>query len=48
LYGHDEALSKEWSLFKRKERVAEEVAQEAVTRTELKWQRKLKQYKHVA
>jgi len=48
LYGHDEALSKEWSLFKLKERVAEEVAQEAVTRTELKWQRKLKQYKHVA
>jgi len=27
---------------------AEEVAQDAVTRTELKWQRKLKQYKHVA
>ena len=48
LYGHDEALSKEWSVFKLKERFAEEVAQDAVTRTELKWQRKLKQYKHVA
>jgi hypothetical protein len=48
LYGHDEALCKEWSLFKLKERFAEEVAQDAVTRTELKWQRKLKQYKHVA
>ena len=48
LYGHDEALSKEWSLFKLKERFAEEVAQDAVTRTELKWQRKLKQYRHVA
>jgi Transposase DDE domain len=48
LYGHDEALSKEWSLFKLKERFAEERAQDAVTRTELKWQRKLKQYRHVA
>jgi hypothetical protein len=48
LYGHDEAPSQEWSLVKLKERVAEEVAQEAVTRTELKWQRKLKPYKHVA
>jgi hypothetical protein len=48
LYGGDAALSQEWSLFKLKERFAEEVAQDAVTRTELKWQRKLKQYKHVA
>jgi hypothetical protein len=48
LYGCDAALSQEWSLFKLKERFAEEVAQDAVTRTELKWQRKLKQYKHVA
>jgi hypothetical protein len=48
LYGHDQGLSKAWSLFKLKERFAEEVAQDAVTRTELKWQRKLKQYKHVA
>jgi transposase len=48
LYGHDEALSKEWNLFKLKERSAEEVAQEAVIRTELKWQRKLQRFKHVA
>jgi Transposase DDE domain len=48
LYGDDEALSKEWSVFKLKERFAEEVAQDAVRRTELKWQRKLKQYRHVA
>jgi hypothetical protein len=48
LYGRDEALAKEWSLFKLKERFAAEVAQEMVKRTELKWQRKLKQYKHVA
>jgi hypothetical protein len=48
LYGGDAALRQEWSLFKLKERFAEEVAQDAVTRTELKWQRKLKQYKHVA
>jgi hypothetical protein len=48
LYGHDEALSQEGSLFKLKERIAEEVAQEAVTRTELIWQRQLKPYKHVA
>lgn len=47
-YGHDEALSQDWSLFKLKQRFAEEVAQDAVTRTELKWQRKLKQYRHVA
>jgi hypothetical protein len=48
LYGCDAALSQEWSLFKLKEHFAEEVAQDAVTRTELKWQRKLKQYQHVA
>jgi hypothetical protein len=48
LYGHDQGLSKEWSLFKLKERFAEEVAQEAVIRAELKWQRKLKRFKHVA
>jgi hypothetical protein len=48
LSGHDEALSQQWSLFKLKERFAEEVAQDAVTRTELKWQRKLKPYRHVA
>jgi hypothetical protein len=48
LYGRDETLAKEWSLLKLKERFAEEVAQEAVRRTELKWQRKLKPYQHVA
>jgi hypothetical protein len=44
LYGHDEALTKEWSLFKLKERFIGEVAQEAVRRTERKWQRKLSQF----
>jgi Transposase DDE domain len=48
LYGRDEALIEEWSLFKRKERFIGEVAQDAVRRTELKWQRKLKQCKAVA
>jgi hypothetical protein len=48
LYGRDEALTKEWSLFKLKERFIGEVAQDAVWRTELKWQRKLKQFKDVA
>jgi DDE family transposase len=48
LYGGDETFGKEWSLFKLKERFSGEVAQDAVTRTERKWQRKLKQYKDVA
>src|SRR5438128_1552591 len=48
LYGRDEALSKAWSLFKLKERFIGEVAQEAVTRTERKWQYKFKQFKDVA
>ena len=48
LSGRDEALTKEWSLFKLKERFIGEVAQDAVWRTELKWQRKLKQFKDVA
>ena len=48
LYGRDEALTKEWSLFKLKERFVGEVAQEAVACTERKWQRKLKQVKDVA
>ena len=48
LYGHDEALTKDWSLFKLKERFLGEVAQDAVWRTERKWQRKLKQFKDVA
>jgi hypothetical protein len=48
LYGHDEALSKDWSLFKFKEHLIGEVAQEAVACTERKWQRKFKQFKEVA
>ena len=48
LYGHDEALSKDWSLFKFKEHFIDEVAQDAVACTERKWQRKFKQFKKVA
>ena len=48
LYGSDEALTREWSLFKFKEFFIGEVAQEAVTRTELKWLHKFKQFKQVA
>jgi hypothetical protein len=48
LYGRDEALTKDWSLFKLKERFSVEVTQDAVRRTELKWQRKWKQCKDVA
>jgi hypothetical protein len=48
LYGREETSTKEWSLFKLKERFIGEVAQEAVRRTELKWQGKLKQFKEVA
>ena len=48
LYGREEACSKAWSLFKLKERFIGEVAQEAVTRTEQKWQRKFQQLKDVA
>jgi Transposase DDE domain len=48
LYGADEAVMQDWSLFKLKERFIGEVAQDAVQRTERKWQRKLKQFKDVA
>jgi hypothetical protein len=48
LSGGDAALSQAWSLVKLKEHFAEEVAQDAVTRPALKWQRKLTQYHHVA
>jgi hypothetical protein len=48
LYGHDKALHKKWSLFKLKERFTEDVAQEHMRRSELRWQRKLKQLKHGA
>jgi len=48
LYGHDKTLHKEWSLFKLKERFAEDVAQEHIHRFELRWQRKLRQLKAVA
>jgi hypothetical protein len=48
LYGSDEAVMQDWSLFKLKERFVGEVAQDAVQRTERKWQRKMKQCKDVA
>jgi hypothetical protein len=48
LYGSEEAVRQDWSLFKLKERFIGEVAQDAVQRTERKWQRKLKQFKDVA
>jgi hypothetical protein len=48
LYGRNEAFSKEWSLFKLQERFIGEVAQDAVTRPERKWQRKFEQCKDVA
>lgn len=48
LYGADEAMRQDWSLFKLKERFIGEVAQDAVQRTERKWQRKLQQFKGVA
>jgi hypothetical protein len=48
LYGADEARRQDGSLFKRKERFIGEVAQDAVQRTERKWQRKLQQFKGVA
>jgi hypothetical protein len=48
LYGSAEAHAKEWSLFKFKEYFIGEVVQEAVIRTEQRWQRKLKQFKAVA
>jgi hypothetical protein len=47
-YGCEEAYTNDWSLFKLKERCIGEVAQDAVRRTELKWQRKVKQFKEVA
>jgi hypothetical protein len=48
LYGSEEAVMKNWSLFKLKERFIGEVAQDAVQRTERKWQHKLRQFKNVA
>jgi Transposase DDE domain len=48
LYGPDEALRKEWSLFKLKERFTEDVAQEHMVRSALRWQCKLKKLKGVA
>jgi hypothetical protein len=48
LYGQDEACTQTGSLFKLKERFIGEVAQDTVRRTELKWQRKWKQFKDVA
>jgi hypothetical protein len=48
LYGSDEVVMQDWSLFKLKERFIGEVAHDAVQRTERKWQRKLRQFKDVA
>jgi hypothetical protein len=48
LYGSDEAVMHDWSLFKLKERFIGEVAHDAVQRTERRWQRKLRQCKAVA
>ena len=48
LYGQNEALRKDWSLFKLKERFTEDVTQEHMRRSELRWQRKLKQLRDVA
>jgi hypothetical protein len=48
LYGSEEAHGHAWSLFKLKERFIGEIAQDAVTRTEQKWQRKFQQFRDVA
>jgi hypothetical protein len=48
LYGQDKTRHKEWSLFQLKERFTEDVTQEHIRRSELRWQRKLKQLKDVA
>jgi hypothetical protein len=44
LYVCDEVLSKDWSLFKLKERLTKKVAQEAMTQPECKGEYKLKQH----
>jgi hypothetical protein len=46
--GGEQAYTHEWSLFKRKERFIGEVAQDAVRRPALKWQRQVKHFKEVA
>jgi hypothetical protein len=48
LYGGEEASTNDWSIFKLKERFIGEVAQDAVRRAELKWQRQVKQFTGVA
>jgi hypothetical protein len=48
LYSSEEAVMKDGSLFKLKERFIGEVAQDAMPRTERKWQHKLKPFKNVA
>ena len=48
LYGSDEAVMRDWSLFKLKARFIGEVAQDAVQRTARKWQRKMNQFTDVA
>src|SRR5437867_2561638 len=44
LYGCDDSLAHERSLFKLKAHFIVDIAQEHMTRTDLKWQRKLKQF----
>jgi hypothetical protein len=48
LYGQNEVLRKEWSLFQLTERFPEDVVQEHRRRSELSWQRKFKQPQDVA
>jgi Transposase DDE domain len=48
LYGSEEAHGQASSLFKLKERFIGEIAQDAVTRTEQKWQRKFQQFRDAA
>jgi hypothetical protein len=48
LYGGEEAYTREWRLFTRKERLIGEVAQDAVRRPALQWPRQVKPFKEVA
>ena len=48
LCGDDHATSKDWSLFRLKQRFTEALMQEQVNRVEQKWLRKWHQIKEVA
>jgi len=48
VYGQEKTRHKEWSLFKLTERLTADVPQEHRRRSELRWQRKLKQLRDVA